>query len=59
MKIDKACINHNEQLIVNDITSCFWDCVNDDIDNKWWLANMMYLKGVHDMAEALRKVVDA
>lgn len=56
MKISKENIDAIEAKMVGEITSTFWDFVTD-VDKKYWLANMMYLNGVHDMAEEVRKAV--
>lgn len=57
MFIDKDIINETEVEVADGLFETVWDCVADT-DNNWWLANQMYLKGVHDMADALRKKVE-
>lgn len=56
MKISKENIDAIEAKMVSEIVSASWDSVTDT-DHNYWLANMMYLTGVHDMAEELRKAV--
>ena len=48
-----AIINAVEVNEMGSVLDMCWDCVTDT-DEKWWLAHQMYLKGVHDMAQALR-----
>lgn len=56
MKISKENIDAIEAKIVGEMVSASWDSVTDT-DHNYWLANMMYLNGVHDMAEEVRKSV--
>lgn len=56
MKISKENIDAIEAKVVGEIVCASWDSVADTEQN-YWLANLMYITGVHDMAEEVRKAV--
>lgn len=59
MKIDKSCIDHNANRLVNEIVLYMWDNLKNENREEVALVNLAYIRGVMDMAEAMKKVLDA
>lgn len=59
MKIDRECIDHNVVRLTKDLTECVYDFVSDDTKNIWALITLIHIRGVIDLAEELKKVIDA
>ena len=56
MKVDLACIDHNVDRLVGEITSELYDYV--DLD-KMMATALGEIRGIHQLAEALKEVLNA
>ena len=56
MKITEACINHNVDRLVADATETLYEWVDDE---KMIIAALGELRGIHQLAEALKEVLRA
>lgn len=54
MKIDEACINHNVDRLVAETTEALYEWVDD---RKMVIAALGELRGIHQLAEALKEVL--
>lgn len=57
MKIDEASINHNALRLIDDIVT--WDLSGNEEMHDIQLMTLGYIKGITDMAEALKEVLKA
>lgn len=56
MKIDTACIDHNVDRLIGEITYELYEWVNDD---KMAAISLGEISGIHQLAEALKEVLRA
>lgn len=54
MKIDEACINHNVDRLVAETTESLYEWVDED---RMMIAALGELRGIHQLAEALKEVL--
>lgn len=54
MKVDGACIDHNVDRLVAYITEELYDYVDND---KMVIASLGEIRGIHQLAEALKEVL--
>lgn len=54
MKIDEACINHNVDRLIAEITDSLYEWVDDE---KTSIATLGEIRGIHQLAEALKEVL--
>lgn len=60
MKIDEACINHNVVRLVDEMTSALYEFSDaTDIDDHARIATLGEIRGVCDLAKALKEVLKA
>lgn len=59
MKIDKECIDHNVALLTKELTESLYDMAGDEHAATWALMTLANIRGVIELAEELKKVVDA
>lgn len=54
MKIDSACIDHNVDRLIADATETLYEWIDDD---KMIIAALGEIRGIHQLAEALKEVL--
>lgn len=56
MKIDTACIDHNVDRLIGEITTELYEWVDDD---RMAAVTLGEIRGIHQLAEALKEVLRA
>lgn len=54
VKIDSACIDHNVDRLIADATETLYEWIDDD---KMMAAALGEIRGIHQLAEALKEVL--
>lgn len=58
VKIDKSCIDHNANRLALEASADVWDAIGEENGDRIALVNLAYIRGVMDMAEAMKKALD-
>lgn len=59
MKIDRECIDHNVVRLTKELTECLYDVIGGEGDRDWALMTLGNIRGVIEMADAMKEVLKA
>lgn len=59
MKIDESCIDHNTVKLIKELTECIYDMIGDEGTLGFALMTLGNIRGVIEMADAMKEVLKA